>query len=91
MKNYKEDILFSSHQEYIQGIVEDFENRFGDFKRLEEDISIFSQPLTINIETVSNSDLQLEFCDLQSDHFYIGEKKHHKTFLNFFQKRNIQN
>ena len=57
-------------------------NQLCDFKKIEREISVFTQPLTISVENVSRADLQLELCDLQSDLFYQGRTE---TELNFFQ------
>jgi len=79
MKNF-EGTSFSAHVKYIEAIIEDFENRFGDFKEIEEDISLFTQPLTVSIENVK-SDLQLELCDLQSDPFYTDRSEKGEDFF----------
>ncbi|XP_043926846.1 general transcription factor II-I repeat domain-containing protein 2-like [Protopterus annectens] len=76
MKNF-EEISFSAHVQHIDMIIVDFENRFGDFKELEEDISIFSQPLTVTIENVRS---EMELCDLQSDPFYTNRSEKEDFF-----------
>lgn len=81
MKDF-EEVSYLPHIKYIDTIVEEFENRFSDFKKIERDISVFTQPLTISVENVSRADLQLELCDLQSDPFYQGRTE---TGLDFFK------
>ena len=82
MKNF-EETSFSTHVKNIEAIIGNFENRFGDFKEIEEDISLFTQPLTVSIENI-RSDQQLELCHLQSNPFYTTEVIK-KIFLNYYQ------
>lgn len=55
--------------------------RFADFKELESGLSIFTYPLTIQIESVK-TEYQLELCDVQSDPFYKGRTE---TGMDFFK------
>lgn len=71
MKDF-EEVSNLPHIKYIDTIAEELENRFSDFKKIEREISVFTQPLTISVENVSRADLQLELSDLQSDPFYQG-------------------
>lgn len=50
MRNF--DYNFSDHVKYIDEVIFEFEQRFADFKKLESDLSLFTHPLTIQIETV---------------------------------------
>lgn len=77
-----EKVSYLTHIKYIDTITEEFENRFSDFKKIEGEISVFTQPLTISVENVSSVDLQLELCDLQSDPFYQGRTE---IGLDFFK------
>lgn len=83
--NNFEETSFSDHVKHIETIIEEFENRFGDFKKIEGDISIFSQPLSICIDNV-RSDLQLELCDLQSDPFYTARSEKGEDFFKLLSK-----
>ncbi|CAH2087214.1 unnamed protein product [Euphydryas editha] len=60
---------FSDHLKHIDEVIFEFEQRFADFKELESDLSLFTHPLTIQIESVK-TEYQIELCDLQSDPFY---------------------
>ena len=51
-------------------------------KKIEREISVFTEPLTISVANVSRADLQLVLCDLQSDPFYQGRTE---TGLDFFK------
>lgn len=80
MKNF-EECNFLDHLKYMDEIIVEFERRFADFEKIESDIALFTQPLTIAVETV-NIDYQLELCDLQSDPFYKGRTE---TGIDFFK------
>ncbi|CAH1993695.1 unnamed protein product [Acanthoscelides obtectus] len=81
MKDF-EEVSYLPHIKHIGTIAEEFKNRFSDFKKIESDISVFTQPLPISLENVSRADLQLELCDLQSDPFYQGRTE---IGLDFFK------
>lgn len=84
MQNF-EGISFTAHIKFIDVIMEDFDNRFADFKKIQEDIAVFIQPLTVSIENV-RSDLQLELCDLQSDPFYTGKIEKGEDFFKLLSR-----
>ncbi|CAH1984696.1 unnamed protein product [Acanthoscelides obtectus] len=81
MKDF-EKVSYLPHIKYIDTIAEEFKNQFSDFKKIESDISVFTQPLTISVENVSRADPKLELCDLQSDPFYQGRTE---IGLDFFK------
>ena len=66
-----EEVSNKIHIKYIDTIAEELEN-FSYFKKIEREISVFTQPLTISVENVSRADLLLELSDLQSDPFFQG-------------------
>ena len=51
MKNFEVN-HFSDYIKYIEQIISEFAKQFSDFKKLESGLSLFTQPLTIAIETV---------------------------------------
>lgn len=55
-------------------ITEFKDRRFGDFKNMENDFSLFANPFTMDILKV-RPDLQLEVSDLQNDTFIKGKCK----------------
>ena len=59
MKDF-EEVSNIPHIKYIDTIADEFENRFSDFKKIESEISVCTQPLKISVENVSRADLQLE-------------------------------
>ncbi|GFY74336.1 general transcription factor II-I repeat domain-containing protein 2 [Trichonephila inaurata madagascariensis] len=80
MENF-EGCTFKDHLKYIGDVIVEFELQIADFKELENDISHFTHPLRIAIESVK-TDYQLELCNLQSDPFYKGRTE---SAIDFFK------
>ena len=78
MRNF-EEYHFSDYIKYIDQVISEFERRFSDFKKLESDVSLFTQTLAIATETVKTG-YHLELCYLKSDPFYKSRTKPILTF-----------